>query len=39
MQYGLLINFGEKSLHVERYMYDLSTNECRIVTNNDLNRY
>lgn len=27
--YGILINFGEQSLHVERYCFDPETNECR----------
>lgn len=36
-QYGLLINFGEKSLHVERYIYDSSTNKCRIISGEELN--
>lgn len=26
--YGILINFGEKSLHVERYMFDEITGKC-----------
>ncbi|MDO5446543.1 MAG: GxxExxY protein [Prevotellaceae bacterium] len=26
--YGILINFGEPSLHIERYRYALETNDC-----------
>lgn len=28
---GILINFGEKNLHSERYIYDKDTNECYLV--------
>ena len=28
---GVLINFGEKNLHSERYIYDKDTNECYLV--------
>lgn len=28
---GVLINFGEKNLHSERYIYDKNTNECYLV--------
>ena len=28
--YGLMINFGEKSLHVERYHYNASTDKCEL---------
>lgn len=28
---GILINFGEKNLHNERYIYDKDTNECYLV--------
>ena len=31
---GLLINFGEKKLHCERYVYDISTNECVLLNKN-----
>lgn len=29
--FGLLINFGENSLHTERYQYDSVTNDCRMI--------
>ena len=28
---GVLINFGEKNLHSERYIYDKDSNECYLV--------
>ncbi len=28
---GILVNFGEKNLHSERYIYDKDTNECYLV--------
>jgi GxxExxY protein len=31
---GVLINFGEKNLHSERYIYDKDTNECYLVDKN-----
>ena len=31
---GLLINFGERMLHVERYCYDKKTNMCYRVDKN-----
>ena len=36
-QYALLINFGELSLHCERYFYDENINECYLLDKN-LNR-
>lgn len=32
--YGVLINFGEKNLHSERYAYDKNTNICYLVDKN-----
>ena len=31
---GLLINFGSDSLECERYYYDRTTNECRLIDRN-----
>ena len=31
---GLLINFGSESLECERYCYDSTTNECRLIDRN-----
>ena len=31
---GLLINFGADSLECERYSYDSTTNECRLIDRN-----
>ena len=31
---GLLINFGNESLYCERYYYDSTTNECRLIDRN-----
>lgn len=36
-QYAILINFGEQSLHCERYFYDDQNNECYLI-DRDLNR-
>lgn len=36
-RYAILINFGETSLHCERYFYDENINECYLVDKN-LNR-
>ena len=36
-RYAILINFGEMSLHCERYFYDENINECYLVDKN-LNR-
>ena len=30
-QYAILINFGEQSLHCERYYYEKTTNECYLI--------
>jgi len=36
---GILVNYGEKSFHSERYVYDSNSDGFRLITKNNLHEY